>query len=141
MSEHFRGKSARVRELYGALKAAARKIGRFGVDSTKTRIAFHVQTIFLEIQPGRDSLRGMLTLPHPARHPVFREVASLSPRIHYHYFTLSDSKQIDARFRRLLTEGFKVGRREHLRQAPVAGATGLGTQGKRKRQTFVDTSR
>jgi hypothetical protein len=115
--EHFRGKSARVRELYRALKAAVDKIGRVGVDSTKSRIAFHLQTIFLELQPGKDSLRGMLVLPQPARHPTFRQAGSLSPRIHYHWFTLTDPKQIDAGFRRLLAEGFKVGRREHLKAA------------------------
>jgi len=130
LAEHFRGKSPRVRELYRALKAAVDKIGRVGVDSTKTRIAFHLQTIFLELQPGKDSLRGMLVLPQPARHPLFREVASLSPRIHYHWFTLTAPKQIDAAFRRLLAEGFKIGRREHLKMQPATPpGRGLGAEG------------
>jgi len=118
VAEHFRGKSPRVRELYRALKAAVDRIGRVGVDSTKTRIAFRVQTIFLELQPGKDSLRGMLVLPQPARHPTFRQTGSLSPRIHYHWFTLTDWKQIDKPLRRLLAEGFKVGRGEHLKAQP-----------------------
>jgi hypothetical protein len=85
----------------------------------------------------------MLVLPQPARHPTFRQVGSLSPRIHYHWFTLTDAKQIDARFRRLLREGFKVGRREHVKgppqpsqrpPSPAAPATG-------RRGGFVDTTR
>lgn len=144
-----------MRELYRTLKAAVEKIGRVGVDSTKTRIAFHLQTIFLELTPGKEALRGILVLPQPARHPTFRQVASLSPRIHYHWFTLTDPKQIDAGFRRLLAEGFKVGRREHLKQAPVAGVAsrrqvppgsgdiGLGGQARqaKKRRASVDTGR
>ncbi|MGH9787074.1 MAG: DUF5655 domain-containing protein [Candidatus Acidiferrales bacterium] len=162
VAEHFAGKSPRVRGLYRALKAAVDKIGRVGVDSTKTRIAFHLQTIFLELQPGKDTLRGMLVLPQPARHPTFRQAGSLSPRIHYHWFALTDPKQIDAPFRRLLAEGFKVGRREHLKisaqgkqkvsspspQAPAWGKSvspGGGSlrarEIKRRRTAFVDTGR
>ncbi|MGH9814410.1 MAG: DUF5655 domain-containing protein, partial [Candidatus Acidiferrales bacterium] len=104
----------------------------------------------------------MLVLPQPARHPTFRQAGSLSPRIHYHWFTLTDPKQIDAGFRRLLAEGFKVGRREHLKisaqgkqkvsspspQAPAWGKSvspgggSLRAPGmKRKRAPSVDTSR
>ncbi len=114
VAEHFCGKSTPVRTLYRAVRAALRAVGPVHIDSTKTRIAFALKTIFLELTPQVHALRGCLVLPRPARHRTFQRVISLSPRIHYHYFVLSDTKQIDSRFRRLLAEGFKVGRREHL---------------------------
>ena len=84
-------------------------------------------------------------LPQPATHPTIFRVISLSPRIHYHYFKLTDAKQIDARFRRLLGEGFKVGRREHVRMRGATppgrslGATGKGAEPLRR--VFIDTNR
>ena len=149
VSAHFRGKPPEVRALYDAVVAALKKLGRAQVDSTKTRIAFHVQTIFLELTTLASGLRGCLTLPQPAAHPTIFSVISLSPRIHYHYFKLTDEKQIDARFRRLLAEGLKVGRREHLKARAHSSARGLLPRAKSRgeakgaplRRTFVDTSR
>ena len=145
VSAHFRGKPPQVRQLYSALVKALRKIGRAAMDSTKTRIAFHLQTIFLEVAPQASGLRGCLMLPQPATHPTVFRVLSPSPRIHYHFFKLTESEQIDSSFRRLLAEGFKVGRREHLKQrlAPGRRGIGMGAQqvGSPLRQAFVDTSR
>jgi hypothetical protein len=55
-------------------------------------------------------------LPRAVRRPLFTRVLSPSPRVHYHYFKLTDRRQLDARFRRLLKEGFVIGRREHLKR-------------------------
>lgn len=114
LSRHFQGKNPVARELFEAVRAELKKIGRVRMDSTKTRIAFRVWTNFLELTPQKSALRGCLTLPRAVRDARFSKVVSLSPRIHYHYFKLSDRKQIDASFRRLLTEAFVIGRREHL---------------------------
>lgn len=145
VAQHFRGKPREVRALYDTVVAALKKIGRAQADSTKTRIAFHIQTIFLELTPQASGLRGCLMLPQPARHPSIFRVLSPSPRIHYHFFKLTSPKQVDARFRRLLADGFKVGRREHLKQPAAAGrrSLGIGPQqvGQPLRQAFVDTSR
>ncbi|HXE74939.1 MAG TPA: DUF5655 domain-containing protein [Candidatus Xenobia bacterium] len=149
VSVHFRGKPPEVRALYDTVVAALKQIGRADVDSTKTRIAFHVQTIFLELTPLASGLHGCLTLPQPATHPTIFRLISLSPRIHYHYFKLTEPKQIDASFRRLLAEGFKVGRREHLKARVDANARGLLPRAKSRgewsnvplRHVFVDTSR
>jgi hypothetical protein len=115
LSHHFRGKNPIAQELFRALRAAVNRIGRVQMDSTKTRIAFRVWTNFLEVTPQKNALKGCLTLPRAVRHPLFHRVASLSPRIHYHYFKLTDRKQLDARFRRLLREAFVIGRRQHLK--------------------------
>ncbi len=145
VAAHFRGKPGKVRALYDAVVAALNKTGRAQLDSTKTRIAFHLQTIFLELTPQASGLRGCLMLPQPATHPTIFRVLSPSPRIHYHFFRLTDAEQIDARFRRLLADGFKVGRREHLKQRLASGRRrmGMGAQqvGQPLRQAFVDTSR
>ncbi len=121
VSAHFRGKSPVVRKLYEAARAAAARIGRFKTDSTKTRIAFRVWTNFLELTPQKNALRGCLVLPRRVEEPFFARVFSVSPRIHYHYFTLTDPKEVNARFRRWLREAFVVGRREHLRRPLVGG--------------------
>jgi hypothetical protein len=119
---HFRSKPPRVRDLYREIRAALRALGPVRVDSTRSRIAFRVLTIFLELTPQRGALRGHMVLPRAAPDPRFLRILSVSPRIHYHYFRLTDPAQIDARFRRLLAEARRViGGREHLR--PPAGRT------------------
>jgi hypothetical protein len=105
-----------VRQIYGAVRAALKRIGPVRMDSTKTRIAFRVWTNFLELSPMKDAWRGCLMLPRRRSHKLFFRVVSLSPRIHYHYFTLTDPKQLDAAFRRLLAEAYTLGRREHLKK-------------------------
>ena len=144
VAEHFRGKPPEVRALYETVVAALKRIGRAQVDSTKTRIAFRLQTIFLELTPQAGGLRGCLMLPQPATNPTVFRVLSPSPRLHYHFFKLSEPRQIDTRFRRLLAEGFRVGRREHVKQPAPTGRRGLGLRGQvgqPLRRVFVDTSR
>lgn len=116
LGAHFRGKSPAVRQLFAAVRAALRKLGPVRLDSTKTRIAFRVLTNFLELTPQQRGFQVCLMLPRVARHPRFTRVLSLSPRIHYHFFKLTDPKQLDSGFRRLLAEAYTVGRREHLKQ-------------------------
>jgi hypothetical protein len=118
LAAHFRGKNPVVRELFDALRAELKKIGRTEMDSTKTRIAFRVLTNFVELTPQKNGLHCCLVLPRAVRDPRFFRVLSVSPRIHYHYFKLTARREIDAGLRRLLREGFIVGRREH-RKGPM----------------------
>lgn len=116
LAAHFRGKSPRARQLYHALRTALKQVGPVRVDSTKTRIAFRVWTNFVEVTPQREALRGTLLLTQRARHPRFFRVVAPSPGLYYHFFKLNHPKQLDPRFRRLLAEAYKVGRREHHRR-------------------------
>ena len=143
LGEHFRGKSPVVRKLFEAVRTALKRIGPVRMDSTKTRIAFRVWTIFVELTPQKNALRGCLMLPQPARHPVIFGVISLSPRVHYHFFKLTDPKQLDAGFRRLLREAYTVGRREHLkRRASTRQPLGvMGPLAAPARKVSYDTSR
>lgn len=119
---HLRGKNAQVRKLFAAVRAAVKKLGPVATDSTKTRVAFAAQTIFLELTPQQNALRGCLTLARRARHPTFERAISPSPGRHYHFFRLTESRQLDRRLRRLLAEAYRsVGRREkpkQVRRAP-----------------------
>ncbi|MFQ5778559.1 MAG: DUF5655 domain-containing protein [Terriglobia bacterium] len=131
LAVHFRGKKPRVRQLYRSVRAALKEIGPVKMDSTKSRVAFRVWTNFLELTPQKNGLRGHLVLPRRVRDPStvaqdgerksnharFFDVFSSSPRIHYHYFKLTEPSQLDRRFRRLLAEAYRViGRRKHLRR-------------------------
>jgi hypothetical protein len=80
----------------------------------KTRIAFQVRMSFAQVTSRSGSLDGHLVLARRIEHPRFRRVESLSPRNHVHHFRLTTPADIDAEFRRWLTEAYAVGEQGHL---------------------------
>ncbi|MBI4467389.1 MAG: hypothetical protein HY656_08205, partial [Acidobacteria bacterium] len=108
LAAHFRGKGPVVRKIFNTVRAAVRTMGPVVTDSTKTRIAFAVQTIFLELTPQQGGLRGCLVLGRRARNPRFTNLVSPTPGRHYHFFKLTEPRQLDARLRRLLAEAYRV---------------------------------
>ena len=113
LAEHFKGKDPLVRKTFDALVRALRKNGPMTVVTSKTRITFMVRMRFGGVTPRKKSLPGGFALMGPARHPLLRPSVRYG-RTYGHRFQLTHPKQIDAGFRRLLAEAYRVGRQEHV---------------------------
>jgi hypothetical protein len=82
--------------------------------SSKTRITFMVRMRFAGVTPQKNALPGHLLLLRPGlRHPRLRPGMSFG-RTRSYRFRLTHPRQLDAGFRRLLAEAYKVGNQEHL---------------------------
>jgi hypothetical protein len=103
-----------VRELFDRFLEAARACGPVTVIPQKTRIALQVRMRFAALMPRKDTLRGHLVLPRRVASGRFERIDSLSPRNHVHVFRLRAPDDLDASFRRLIAEAYRVGRQEHL---------------------------
>jgi hypothetical protein len=114
LTHHFRGKPREICALYEAFARAVRSWGRVTVLPEKTRIAFQVRMSFAQVTPRNGSLDGHLVLARRIEQPRFRRVESLSARNHVHHFRFSTPADIDAQFRRWLTEAYAVGEQRHL---------------------------
>ncbi len=103
-----------VRRLYDRFVAIAREHGPVTVIPQKTRIALQVRMRFAALMPQKSALKGHLVLSR--RHPSarFEKIETYSPRNHVHVFRLRGDDELDAGFRRLIGEAYRVGRQDHV---------------------------
>jgi hypothetical protein len=114
LAHHFRGKAPEVRELFDAVVAAIKAIGRVRVLPEKTRIAFQVRMSFAQVTPRKTWLDGHVVLARRLEHPRFRSIQTISPRNHVHVFRLTSLGDVDDEFRAWLAEAYQVGEQRHL---------------------------
>ena len=116
LDTHFRGKDPVVRELFDALVAEARSIGKVHIYAQKSRIFFQARGRFVALTPRKSFMAGHLWLKRKRSDPAIHRVASLRDRDFVHNFRLEDVSQIDPAFRALMREAYAVGS-----QIPVSG--------------------
>jgi len=91
-----------------------RTLGPVKVLPQKTRIAFQVRMSFAQLTPRQAWVDGHLVLARRVRHPLFRSVATISPRNHVHTFRLLAPDDLTAELERFIAEAYAVGRQDHL---------------------------
>jgi hypothetical protein len=117
IEDHFSRSLPRVRVLFDRFVRIAEACGPVHLVSSKTRIGLQVRMTFAALMPQRSALRGHLVLARRVEDPRFVSIQTISPRNHVHVFRLLEPGDLDAHFRRLVAESYKVGCQEHLRSA------------------------
>jgi hypothetical protein len=112
IDSHFGTRDPQVRALFDDLVAAVRSIGPLHVYAQKTRIVFQNRGRFVAVVPRKHHLGGHLWLKRAHEHAVVYRVESLLDRDFVHHFRLSERSQLDAGFRQLLREAYRVGDQE-----------------------------
>jgi hypothetical protein len=108
LADHFKDRP-KARRLFNAFHDAVRAIGPVRLVSSKTRIAFMVRVRFAGCTVRKDSLRAGLWLPYDARAPRAIKKELIPPHYHLFYFDIREPEDIDADFRRLLSEAYRQG--------------------------------
>jgi hypothetical protein len=113
-----------VRRLYERFLALVRDCGDVTVIPQKSRIALQARMRFAALMPQKRSLKGHLVLARRRPSPRISKIETYSPRNHLHAFTLTAESELDAEFRDLIGEAYRVGCQEHLgARAPTASGS------------------
>jgi uncharacterized protein DUF5655 len=115
LDAHFAGTSPHVRATFDRVLAVVRELGPVMVLPENTRIALHVRMSFAALMPRRQWLNGHLVLARRVDSPRFVRVETFSPRNVLHAFRLTGPQDVDTAFAAWLTESYRVGCQEHLR--------------------------
>ncbi len=117
LASHFRGKPRQIRDIFDAVRAAARRCGPVIVLPEKTRIAFQVRMSFAQVTPRRAWVDGHIVLARRCPDPRFRRIDTISARNHVHHFRLFAASEVDAVVEGWLREAWAVGAQHHLRRS------------------------
>jgi Domain of unknown function (DUF5655) len=118
LEDHFRGKSAAVRQLFDAIVALLEGFGPVTVNVEKSRIAFQVRMSFAAISVRKSHLIGHLVLARRVEHRRFTRVDTISARNHVHHFRLESPAELDGEFTEFAREAYAVGEQKHLTRGP-----------------------
>lgn len=116
LDHHFQNKPPAIRALFERVVRIVARIGPVRVLPEKTRIAFQVRMSFAQITPRREWLDGHVVLARRLEHPRFRQIQTISPRNHVHFFRITTAADLDADFVAWLREAYAVGEQKHLRR-------------------------
>lgn len=126
LREHFRGKPARVRELYDAWHAFVRECGPFKVLSQKSRIAFQTRVRFAGAIINKSYVQAGFWLRRRVTHPALSGYEYLPPGYHLYRIRLTDESQLAARgLRELVEESYRLGLQEQGASRPEPSRTGV----------------
>ena len=116
LERHFKGRSARVREVFEAFATELRSLGVITVLPEKTRIAFQTRMSFAQLTIRRNWITGHLVLARRVTAGPFTRVETLSPKNHVHHFRLQGVRDLDAAMRGYMAEAYQVGNQKHLQR-------------------------
>jgi hypothetical protein len=111
LSDHFKGRPKAL-ALFRVLRQAVEAIGPVRLVSSKTRIAFMVRVRFAACSVKKDSIRAGMWLPYPADPPRAVRQEFIPPHYYLYSFDIREPDDIDADFRRLLREAYRLGGRQ-----------------------------
>jgi hypothetical protein len=114
LDEPFRGRPARIRELFDRLRATVESMGPVTLVPYRHRVAFMVRVRFAGAVPRSRWLEVGLWLTRRLDDPRFRKVETIAPNVHLHLLRIEDASQIDAQVAGWLREAYAVGCQEHL---------------------------
>lgn len=103
-----------VRRLFDRFVEIVQGFGPVRVIPQKTRIALQVRMRFAALMPQKAVLKGHLVLARRRPSARFEKIETYSPRNHVHVFRLGSEDELDARFRELIGEAYRVGQQAHL---------------------------
>jgi hypothetical protein len=109
LDEHFKGKDARVHELFNAWLAFLKQFGEVIIIPQKARVIFHARTRFAGAVVRKTWIECGFWLKRPIRDERFQRVEKVTARDYVHYFRLTDESQLDSTLKEYLREAYEVG--------------------------------
>lgn len=109
IADHFTGKSDVVKIIYRAFKEQLAEYGPVTVYAQKTGIIFHKQHRFALAVPRKAWMDFALCLRRPRKHRTLRKVEYFGGRCYRHWFRITDPKEMNLTFRRMVRESVEVG--------------------------------
>ncbi len=109
---HFKGRDARVRELFDAWLSFVSQFGEVTVIPQKTRISFQVRARFAGAVIRKNWVECGFWLKRPIKDERFDRVERVTARDYVHYFRLTDPAQLDSTMKEYLHEAYEVGCRQ-----------------------------
>ena len=116
LEHHFDNASDAVRGTFERLLEVIAESGPVTVIPQKTRIAIQAEVRFAHCIVRRKWLLANLWLTREVEHRRLQRREEYGPRSVGHRFRLNSASDIDAEFRELVAESYRVGVREHLRR-------------------------
>jgi len=115
LSDHFRGKPAKLRETFDRYVAAARKYGAVTVYAQKTRIVMQGRVRFAGAVVRKDWLDAGMWLKRRVSHPRLIRSESFGHLGYGHHFRLCQPDDVDSSLVKLLGEAYAIGQQDSLR--------------------------
>jgi Domain of unknown function (DUF5655) len=110
IEDHLRGRPESVAEMFSQILTTAQGHGHVDVEVIAKGVVLHgSRRIFAGLVPRDRGLGGMLNLLTPREDARFTKVESLTKRIWYHRFFLTDPHQLDEKFLGWVREACDVG--------------------------------
>ena len=109
ISEHFRGKSDKSKELFNAFKHTVEEHCHATVYAQKTGIIFQLKLRFALTVNRNNWINVALCLWKPRKHHTMKRIEYFGGRCHRHWFRISSCSDIDAAFKNLVKESIEVG--------------------------------
>jgi hypothetical protein len=109
LEEHFKGKPARVRELFNVWLDFVKQFGEVTVIPQKTRISFQVRVRFAGAVIRKNWVECGFWLKRQIKDERFTRVEKITARDYVYTFRLTDESQLDKTMKKYLREAYKVG--------------------------------
>lgn len=112
INDHFKGKDAIARKLYGEFRALVRTVGPAKVYAQKTRIVFQARARFAGVIVRKSRLEVGLWLKRRREHPRLYRIEFYPPSDYVHRIRLAHLSEMDRTLLSFLKEAYRVGRQE-----------------------------